>query len=150
MKVQTTRFGWIDVDEGRLIEFPEGVLGFPDESHYALIQINDEGNFFWLQSISRPEVAFVVCDPRLFVPDYEVPAKPEEFSQIGLEDVAQAQVFIVINKVARALTGNLQGPLVINAANRRGRQLVLSEKKYSTRHPLMRLDEARERASLTA
>jgi len=133
-----------------LIEFPEGVLGFPDESHYALLAISDEGNFFWLQSVSRPEVAFVVCDPCLFVPDYEVPAKPEEFSQIGLEDMSQAQVFIVINKVTHALTGNLQGPLVVNAANRRARQLVLSEKKYSTRHPLMQLDEARQHASLTA
>jgi len=46
---------------------------------------------------------------------------------------------VIVNKVDRTLTGNLQGPLLINAVNRRGRQLVLSEKKYSTRHPLMNL-----------
>jgi flagellar assembly factor FliW len=37
------------------------------------------------------------------------------------------------------LTGTLQGPLVINVQTRAAKQLVLSDKRYSTRHPLMRL-----------
>ncbi len=37
------------------------------------------------------------------------------------------------------LTGNLQGPLVINVATRVGKQLVLADKRYTTRHPMMRL-----------
>ena len=150
MKVQTTRFGQIEVDEQRLIIFSEGLLGFADYRQYALLQINDEGNFFWLQSVEQPELAFVVCDPLLFVPDYQVPAKTDDFKKIDLESMDNAQVMIIINKVGRTLTGNLQGPLVLNALSLKGQQLVLSEKKYSTRHPLIELEDHQEKVSKTA
>ena len=139
MEVKTTRFGCVAVDDERVIHFPEGLLGFPDQKQFVLLQTNSEGNFFWLQSADRPELAFVVSDPLLFVPDFQLPAKAEDMEHIGLARWADAQVLVIVNKVDRTLTGNLQGPLLINAVNRRGRQLVLSEKKYSTRHPLMNL-----------
>jgi len=150
MKVETTRFGQIEVDENRLIKFSSGLLGFPDDHDYALVQTNNEGNFFWLQSIDQPEVAFVVCDPLLFLPDYQVPVKPEDLVKIDLKNMDDVQVLIIVNKIGRTLTGNLQGPLVINVGNRHGRQLVLSEKKYSTRHPLMELVPAEKQISKTA
>ncbi len=150
MKIQTTRFGLIEVDQSRLLKFPTGVLGFPDITEYALLQTNDEGNFFWLQAVDRSDVAFVVCDPLLFVPDYQVPIRPEDCEQIDLKSMDEAQVLIIVNKVDRTLTGNVQGPLVINAINRTGRQLVLSEKKYSTRHPLINLDSPQRQISKTA
>lgn len=150
MKVQTTRFGLIEVDEERLIFFPKGLLGFPENCCFALLQINNEGNFFWLQSVERPELAFVVCDPALFVPDYQIPARPEDFQQVELVNMKNAQVLIIVNKVDGTLTGNLQGPLLINVLNRRGRQLVLSEKKHSTRHPLMDLTRSTKQVSKTA
>ena len=143
MKVKTTRFGEIEVDQERVIRFEKGILGFPDDSDYVLLQTNDEGTFFWLQSTSREELAFVVSDPLLFVPNYQVPVKRDDFEKIGLDDMAAAQVLIIVNKVDRMLTGNLQGPLVINSLNHLGCQLVLSEKKYDTRHPLLTLDESK-------
>lgn len=150
MKVNTTRFGQVEVDDERIIVFPDGLLGFPDVKNFVLLQTNEEGTFFWLQSVDRPELAFVVSDPMLFVPDYQVPVKTEEFQLIGLESLRDAQVFVIVNKIDRTLTGNLQGPLVINANNRRGRQLVLSEKKYNTRHPLIKLEPQRSQVSKSA
>jgi len=150
MKVQTTRFGQIEVDENRILKFPKGILGFPGDKDYALLQTNQEGSFFWLQSLDRPDVAFVVCDPLLFVPDYQIQIRMEDCEGIDLKGMQDAQVLVIVNKVDRTLTGNLQGPLVINALNRLGRQLVLSEKKFSTRHPLMRLETPQETVSKTA
>ncbi|MCF7957277.1 MAG: flagellar assembly protein FliW [Phycisphaerae bacterium] len=150
MKVTSTRFGEIEIDLDRIIGFPEGILGFPENKDFAMLQTNSEGNFFWLQSVNRPELAFVVCDPQLFVPDYQVPIKPDDLSPIGLSSMENSQVMIIVNKVGRALTGNLQGPLVINVLNRQARQLVLSEKKYSTRHPLLELQSASTSVSQTA
>ncbi len=144
MKVKTTRFGEIEVDQERVIRFEKGLLGFPDETDYVLLQTNNEGNFFWLQSLDRPEIAFVVSDPLLFVPQYQVPIKEDDFAKIDLKSMSDAQVLIIVNKVERTLTGNLQGPLVINSLNRRGCQLVLSEKKYATRHPLVTLEQPEE------
>ena len=56
-----------------------------------------------------------------------------------MTDADNAQVFVIVNKVGDLLTGNFQGPLVVNVLNRRGKQLVLSDKRYATRQPLMRI-----------
>ncbi len=139
MVIETSRFGQLEVDPERLIVFDEGILGFPSEHEYALIQTGEGSGFYWLQSVWARDLAFVVCDPRLFVADYQVPVKLEELEGIGLTEARNAQVFIIVNKVDDLLTGNLQGPLVVNVVNRKARQLVLSDKRYSTRHPLMRI-----------
>lgn len=139
MIIDTSRFGQLEVDEKRLITFDQGILGFPEQNEYALIQTGQGSGFYWLQSVCTDDLAFVVCDPRLFVADYQVPVKLEELHTIGLSDPEEAQVFVIVNKIDDLLTGNLQGPLVVNVGNRQGRQLVLSDKRYSTRHPLMRL-----------
>lgn len=149
MIIQTSRFGQLEVDERRLITFPHGILGFPRETVYALVQTGENSGFYWLQAVTRPDLAFVVCDPRLFISDYRAPIKEEEMSSLGLQDVGGAQVFIIVNKVQDMLTGNLQGPLVVNVATRTAKQLVLSDKRYSTRHPLMRLP-VREAMGATA
>lgn len=150
MKIDTSRFGEIEVDENRFITFEQGILGFPDQQKYALIQTAEGSGFYWLQAVNRPDLAFVVCDPRMFVPDYRAPIKREEMESIDLPDSDGAQVFIVVNKVDDLLTGNLQGPLVVNVASRAAKQLVLSDKRYSTRHPLMRLPEQAAVAAKTA
>jgi len=137
--IETSRFGSLEVDADRLIVFDDGVLGFPNEHEYALVQTGEGSGFYWLQAVDRADLAFVVCDPRLFVVDYQVPVKTEDLSGIDLTGADGAQVFIIVNKVGELLTGNLQGPLVVNVANRKARQLVLSDKRYSTRHPLMRI-----------
>ncbi|OPZ98631.1 MAG: Flagellar assembly factor FliW [Planctomycetes bacterium ADurb.Bin412] len=150
MKVKTTRFGEIETEFDRVIRFPRGILGFPEYREYVLLQTNEEGTFFWLQSTENPALAFVVSDPMLFVPEYQVPLKMEEFADIALARLEDAQIFIIVNKVEQVLTGNLQGPLVINAKNRQGLQLVLSEKKYSTRHSLVRLEQHPKQVSKIA
>jgi len=150
MIIETSRFGSIEVDETRLIRFPKGILGFLDRKDYALIQTTEDSGFYWLQSVDHADLAFVVCDPRLFVPDYVIPVKIEDLSQIGLRDPSKAQVFTIVNKVENMLTGNLQGPLVVNIENRQAKQLVLSDRRYSTRYPLTNLSHRRELVSKSA
>lgn len=139
MVIETSRFGGIDVDDQKFLNFPKGLLGFPDDREYALIQTGENSAFYWMQAVHRPELAFVVCDPRMFVPDYRIAIKAEDLAQIGLAETSGSQVFVIVNKVDDTLTANLQGPLVINVATRVGKQLVLSDKKYTTRHTLMKL-----------
>ena len=140
MEIQTTRFGPITVDDERIITFPKGLLGFPEHGRFALIQTGEENYFFWLQCVEDPNLAFVVTDPSIFFKDYEVPIKDETQSEIGLADLSSAQVFVICNKVDDWLTGNLLGPLVVNSQNRMAQQVVLTEKKWTTRQPLMRLE----------
>jgi flagellar assembly factor FliW len=139
MEIATTRFGRLDVNEERIISFPKGLLGFPQFQRYALIQTGEENYFFWLQSVDEPTLAFVVTDPAIFFKDYDFALKEETQQEIGLTDAGFAQVFVICNKVGDWLTGNLQGPLVINAQNRVGNQIVINDKKWTTRQPLLRL-----------
>ena len=150
MQIETSRFGVLEVDEERFIHFPKGILGFPNHREFALIQTGQNSEFYWLQAVDRPELAFVVTDPRMFFPDYRVPVRADELSQIGLADAAGAQVLVIVNKIGDTLTGNLQGPLVINVETRVGRQLVLADKRYSTRQVLLRIPRRDAAVSKTA
>jgi len=139
MDIETTRFGRLSVEDERIITFPGGLLGFPDHTRFALIQTGEENYFFWLQSVDEPSLAFVVTDPSIFFKDYEVPIREEAEQELQLTDHSFAQLFVICNKVGDWLTGNLLGPLVVNAQNRTGQQVVLTEKKWTTRQPLLRL-----------
>jgi flagellar assembly factor FliW len=139
LEIQTSRFGRLTVDEERVIQFPRGLLGFPSFQRYALIQAGEENYFFWLQCVDEPTLAFVVADPGIFLKGYDVALKEETRQELDLTDDAFAQVFVICNKVDEWLTGNLLGPLVVNANNRTGQQVVLTEKKWSTRQPLIQL-----------
>jgi flagellar assembly factor FliW len=139
MEIETTRFGRLTVDDDRVMTFPRGLLGFPSFTRFALIQTGSENYFFWLQSVDEPNLAFVVTDPTIFFKDYDVPLREEVQSELQLDDPGYMQVFVICNKVDEWLTGNLLGPLVVNAQNRLASQVVLTEKKWTTRQPLLRL-----------
>jgi flagellar assembly factor FliW len=139
MEIETTRFGRLSVEDERIISFPSGLLGFPDHSRFALIQTGEENYFFWLQSVDEPNLAFVVTDPTIFFKDYQVPVREETWQDLQLADEAAVQCFVICNKVGEWLTGNLLGPILVNAQNRLAQQVVLTEKKWTTRQPLMML-----------
>lgn len=139
MEILSSRFGRLSVDDDRIITFPGGVLGFPDHRQFALIQTSQENYFFWLQSVEDASLAFVVTDPSIFFKDYEIPIREETRQELSVTDPASVQCFVICNKVGEWLTGNLLGPIVVNAENRLAQQVVLTEKKWTTRQPLIKL-----------
>ncbi|MEM1166945.1 MAG: flagellar assembly protein FliW [Planctomycetota bacterium] len=147
MDVQTSRFGNVEIAADRVIHVPRGLLGFSRYTEYCLLQPSDEACFFWLQSLEDPELAFVVTDPTLFVPEYNVPIRSDQMEDLRLRAIEDAQVLVIVNKVGEALTGNLQGPLVVNTIERIGEQFVLADKRWTTRHELVRGPSAQQAAS---
>ena len=140
MQIQTSRFGPIDVDDQRVIQVPKGLLGFTDAHEFVLLESTDDSSFFWLQSTRTPDLAFVVTDPVLFVPTYRVPLKPEQMTEMGIQTTDDAQVFVIVNKRGQTLTGTI----VINVHTRQGEQLVLSDRRFNTRVPLLDLQPAQD------
>ena len=149
MEVQTTRFGTIEITEDRVITFAKGLLGFQDCTRYCLLQPQDDACFFWLQSMENPDLAFVITDPALFVSDYAVPIRQEQMEDLRLTRNEDAQVFVIVNKVGTKLTGNLQGPLIVNTVNKHAEQFVLAEKRWTTRHELVDLAEGESALEVT-
>jgi flagellar assembly factor FliW len=80
-----------------------------------------------------------VTDPTAWVPEYSVPIRPGELTELGLDRAEDATLFAIVNRRDGAITANLQGPIVLNAASRTGIQLVLSDRSWSTRHELVRM-----------
>jgi flagellar assembly factor FliW len=140
MKIRTLRFGELEVAESDIIFMDEGLLGFPGLHKYAIIADPDQAPFIWLQSIEEPDLAFVVVDPFLFFPGYQLSLKPQELQTVNLESIEQAVILtiVVIPLNPMDITTNLRGPLIINPANNRARQLVLLDERYHTKHFLLR------------
>ena len=150
MLVRTRRFGMVEIAEDRVITIPKGLLGFSKQTRYCLLEPGEDACFFWLQSLDEPDLAFVVTDPSLFVSEFTVPIRPDQMAELGLLKLEDAQVFCIVNKVDDMLTGNLQGPLVVNTVTRNGEQMVLAEKRWTTRHPLVKVGQAVHRHAIPA
>ena len=143
MEIETTRFGTITVAAERLLTFARGLIGMTDLARFALIPpAAPDGPFYWLQSVEDVTVAFLVCDPNRFFKDYHVSIREETQADLELADAKDGQLLVICNRVGEWVTGNLQGPLVVNTRTRCGQQVVLTEKKWTCRQPLLKLDDA--------
>lgn len=150
MIVQTTRFATLEIDDSRILEFPNGLLGFSSYRRFALLQPDEQSVFLWLQSLEAPDLAFVVTDPGLWVADYAAQIRPEQSAEVGLDDPSDAQVLVIVNRRDDMLTANLQGPLLVNVRTCRGVQLVMTERRWNVRHELMKVGANLPRLRATA
>jgi len=144
MKAYTTRFGEIEISEETIISFPNGILGFPDQTNYALINTDDNSPLKWLQSLEDPTLAFVVTNPNLFKPDYMVDAYRKDLADINVQDAEDVLVLVIVTvpKDPSKMTANLKGPILINTQNRLAKQLVIDNNDYEIKYRLLSDDEA--------
>ena len=137
MKVATKAYGLIDVDERQRISFPQGLLGFESLKEYVLLDAERQP-FYWLQSLDREQVAFILINPFLFKPDFEANIDNEELNQIGISQPDKALIFSIVTIPPEgSMTANLQGPLVINRDTRQGLQAVLTDPRWKTKHDIV-------------
>lgn len=134
-----SRFGAIEGDREMLLHVPAGLLGFPDITHYHIVDADHEVPLKWLQAHDEPGLAFVITDPFAFLPDYQVELTQQDLLDVGAD--AMSELFLVaIVTLPRAATPyptvNLQGPVLVNRANGWAKQLVLVQGPYHTHHPL--------------
>ena len=77
MKIKSTRFGELDVAENDVIHFSQGLPGFPEEYHFALLPQGEESPFFFLQSTQDPNLTFLLVDPFAFFAEYHSKQKQQ-------------------------------------------------------------------------
>jgi flagellar assembly factor FliW len=137
VKVKTKAYGPVEVDEQQRITFSQGLYGFETLKEYVLLDAEPQP-FYWLQSIDAEEVAFVLINPFLFRPDYEMDIDNDSLLPIGITDPAKALIFSIVTIPADGpMTANLQGPLVINRESKRGCQAVLTDSRWKTKHDIV-------------
>jgi flagellar assembly factor FliW len=147
VKIETTRFGTVEVPEDRVITMSQGLLGFPEKKRFCIIQHKKDSPFFWFQSVEEPALAFVITNPWLFKPDYKVDlalVNQNTGWENDDEDVSsECYVLVTIPKGSpEKMTANLIGPVIINNKTREAVQIVLSDESYSHKYPLVNKEAA--------
>ncbi|MDR0272953.1 MAG: flagellar assembly protein FliW [Clostridiales bacterium] len=135
-KFETKHFGEISYDPTRVIDFPEGIPGFPDSKRYLLMSEDEnEDTFFWLQSIDEGDVAFTLMDVYKVLPDYDPQVEQDELAELGELDDTPLLIYniVVIPDYIRHMRVNLRAPIVMNLNTGRGKQLICANDDYSIR-----------------
>jgi flagellar assembly factor FliW len=142
VKIETTRFGTLEIDEVKIIRMPHGMLGFPERRGFVLFPHKEGSPFFWYQSVDDPALAFVVTSPFLIVADYKVDMK-DALKRMAWGKNGHAgnyELYVVVNipkGSPEKITANLIGPILINIAIREALQMVVADSAYSHRFALL-------------
>lgn len=139
LKVNTTRFGMLEVCEEKIISFPYGIPGFPQLTRFIYIDRGEQdGPFAWLQAVDDPDVAFIIVNPTIVKPDYQITIAEQDIADIDLADASEAEVFVIVSirSELKDATANLCAPVIINVPKRKGKQIVLDNPDYPIRYPV--------------
>jgi flagellar assembly factor FliW len=131
MHITGTRFGNIEIDDGKEIVFPRGLIGFADAKRYVLIEPRGRGTVAWLQSLEVPELAFPVVDGAHIGGDYPRPPAAELAHEAGLADQDLALLVVVAARKGEGLIANLLAPIVVDLESRTAAQVVLDPRRFS-------------------
>jgi flagellar assembly factor FliW len=138
--LQTGRFGQIEISTDEIISIPSGILGFPEDQEFCLVDAGDDTLILWLQSLSNPHLAFPLLEPRIFKQDYVVRLSAAELRELRLGSIKDAAVFTILTipSTLPDMTANLKAPVVINVREKVGKQVVLQENDQPIKHPMFK------------
>jgi len=143
--VQTSRFGQLEIEEDRIVTLPEGMVGFNQAQRFVVHQHKAGVSFFWFQSVENGELAFLIADPKEFIPSYRPVLSQADCAALRVAGVAETQVYVTIvvpKDDPSKMSANLLGPIVLNLKEQLGRQVILATDEYSACHYI--LDELRK------
>lgn len=139
MQLETAHFGVIDINEGEIIYFPEGIPGFEDCKKFTLIgNESDEAVFFWLQSIDSPDLCFVVTDPFMVYDGYGVDVEDDDAELLKITDTNKilTLTIVIIPENINEIRVNLKAPILINLEKKLGKQVIQKNDNLPIRYYL--------------
>ena len=132
-----TRFGEVEYDPEKTIEFPSGLIGFEDLRNFIVMPNRKQGPLFWIQSVEDPEIAFVLTDPTHFFLDYRLAPSDDERSKLGIGEKDDCLVLSVVTVPPdKKITMNLAAPILFAPSTKRALQVILENSSYSVQTPL--------------
>ena len=140
MKINTTRFGTLTLEEEKIIDMPTGMLGFPEKRRFVILTHRDDSPFFWYQSVDDSDLAFVITNPALFHPDYNVDLmEPLKAMSWDLAEKENILLYVVVNipkGCPERMTANFIGPILVNPEKCQAVQTVIANSPYTHKVPL--------------
>ncbi len=141
MDVNTRIFGQITISDEKIIDFPGGIVGFPDLNKFALVhdsEKTDGSSLSFLLSLDEPAFAMPVMDPHIVKPDYNPMVEDDLLSNLGElnPDETIVLVTLTVPHDIKKMTVNLMAPIIINATLRKGAQVILTEGENDIHFPI--------------
>lgn len=149
MKVETRVFGEIEVEEDKIITFPNGIIGFPELTRFTLIydkERGDDAGIRWLQSLQETDFAMPVMDPLLIKDTYNPEVNDELLEPAGNVDADNMLVLVTVTVPSdiTQMTVNLRGPIIINAEEKKACQIIVDGEDYPVKYPIYEIVQARK------
>ena len=138
-KINTLRFGELEIEEQDVVRFADGIPAFEDEHEFVVLPYEEGTPYMFLQSMMTPELAFLMTDPLVFFPDYSFELDDENMEKLAInsmDDVLVCTLISVPRSGVADMTTNLLAPVVINRHTMQARQIVLEKTQYTTKHRL--------------
>lgn len=135
MKAKTKYFGEVDLEDEKILDFPNGIIGFENFNKYSIlydIDNDSETRISWLQSMEEPALALPIVDPLAIVPEYLPLIDDELLKPLGNpadEDLLFLLIMTVPSDMTK-VTANLKAPIIINTKTRQGVQLIVDNADY--------------------
>ncbi|GGF31290.1 flagellar assembly factor FliW [Halobacillus andaensis] len=139
MNIHTKYFGVIDVNEEDFLHFEQGLPGFENYHSFVFLPVDEDGIYLALQSVDEAAVALIVTNPYLFYKDYAFDLDKKSLSDVEINKLEEVAVYSVITlkEPFANSTLNLQAPIVVNVEKKLGKQVILHDTDYQTKHPLL-------------
>lgn len=132
MKLTTTRFGEIEINENEVFTFVKPILGFQNYEKFVILPGPPESPLFWLQSVEDGSLAFLLLDPFSVLPDYHVPFTPQDLAELKAETEKDLTIMtlLVVPEDPTKIRTNLRAPIVFNIKSRLCKQMILDRTDY--------------------
>lgn len=140
MIIKTMHFGEVEIDENAIIEFVEGIPGFDDTKRFVILSDHDSDvPFKWLQAVDETYPALAIISPFEIKSDYEFDIDNTTIELLDIkntEDIAVYSVVVIPEEISK-MTANLKAPIIINAANNKGCQMIMDNSAYQIKHYIL-------------
>lgn len=141
MKLETLRFGEIDVDEKRIFDFVMPIIGFDVLKKFIILEPNKDSLFKWLQSIEDPALAFPIISVSTLNFDYTIDLPDNVVESLKIQNVDSILVMNITSipqDDPKGTTINLLAPLIFNLDSQMAGQVVLSGSGYNISYPMFK------------
>lgn len=141
MKVNTTRFGEVEVEDSRVFDFAMPIIGFNELRKFVILDLNQDNFFKWLQSTEDPSLAFPIVSVFGLNVDYSIDLPDNVVEKLKIQNVDSLLVMNIASipqDNPQGTTINLLAPIVFNLDEKIAGQIILSGSGYDISFPLFK------------
>ncbi len=138
MHIETERFGDFEFPDNKVIEFPSGIPGFENLHRFVILEIEKSKPLYWLQSTDNKHIALPTLIPFDLLENHSIQIRDSDLEDLHVEEQTDLIVMnvVVIPKDIRKMTVNLAAPIIINAKEGVGKQILIDAEELPMRYPI--------------